>query len=158
MKVTLGPFACSCLRDQVDPSLSRAAEVAMSRYADRIDANDELPAPPAFFARAAAPVGGAELELAVEPEIEAALIGEALRCDVPLELIVDQAVFACVREFEESDPAIAAEERLGRLRYGDDAFSKDSRECQGRPIHAGRALAGGNHDCDAGSRGRLGDG
>jgi hypothetical protein len=150
LKVTLGPFACSCLRDRVGSSLPRAAELAVSRYADRIESDEALP-PPTFL-DGAEPKGedGAELELALAPAVEATLADEARRREVPIETIVDQAIFALVAELESEGTAPRVQERSDRPRYGDDARgSEDPRECEGRPVQAGNA-ADGERGCAPG--------
>jgi hypothetical protein len=152
VKVTVGPFACSCLRGRVGSSLPRAAELAVSRYADRIERNEALP-PPAFLAGSEPEEkDGAELELALAPAVEATLADEARRRDVPIETIVDQAIFALVTELEAGGTGVGAQERNGAPRYGDDArSSEDPRECEGRPVQAGHA-AGGDRGCAPGGR------
>lgn len=113
MKIKLGEFASASLRDRFGDQLSTAAETAVTRYADSFDSAAPPLDPPRFLADSPPGSAGTELELAIEPDVEATLIDAARRCDVSLDRIVTHAVFVLLADLDASAgtaPAPRAEE------------------------------------------------
>jgi hypothetical protein len=106
LKVVLGQFARSSLEERFGPDLSGSAREAVGRYARRLDSGVEpLPLPPFSTGPGSGEAAGAEFELAVVPEVEAALETEALEQAVPLERIVSHAVLVYLADLDA--PAVA---------------------------------------------------
>lgn len=103
MKVALGTFACFCIEARFGPDPAAAVQAALRHYARRLkSAKAPLPVPPFF--RAAEPDGsGMEFELAVEPEVEAALEDAARAQEVQVEQLVPHAVFVYLADMDSAD-------------------------------------------------------
>lgn len=102
MKVALGAFACSCIEDRLGVDLPTGLEQALRHYVRRLG-SATTPVPFPGFAREQDSDGGAtELELPVEPEIEAALVKESRAQSVPMEQLLNHAVFVYLADLDSS--------------------------------------------------------
>jgi hypothetical protein len=105
MKVALGTFACFCIEARFGPDPAPTVEAALRHYTRRLR-SAKPPLPPPAFSRAAAPDGsGAEFELALEPEVQAALEEEARAQAVQVEQLIAHAVFVYLADLDSADEA-----------------------------------------------------
>lgn len=105
MNVALGKFACFCIEARFGADLAAGVQVALRHYVRHLES---ARAPIAFpgFCRGQTPDGsGAEFELAVEPEIQAVLEGEARKQAVQVEQLLVHAVFVYLAGLDSAFPA-----------------------------------------------------
>lgn len=157
MKVTLGTFASSCLEERFGEQAPLAAEAAVRQYADRVESQAPPVDVPPFLDGSLPTPGGTEIDLAVQPEVEATLRGEASRCEVPVERIVNHAVFILLSDLEPQPrgrTAIVVEEAATAPRYGGDArrFDDSLASCEGRPAQPRGVLVRSDRDRLGGGR------
>jgi hypothetical protein len=100
MKVALGTFACFCIEARFGPDPAAGVQAALRHYTRRLKSS-KVPLPPPRFSRFATPDGsGAEFELDVEPDIQAALEEEARDKSVPVEQLLVHAVFVYLADLD----------------------------------------------------------
>ncbi len=105
MKVALGTFACLSIEARFGPDPVPTVEAALRHYTRRLkSAKPPLPLP-AFARRAAADGSGAEFELAVVPEVQAALEEEAKAQAVQVEQLIAHAVLVYLADLDSTDEA-----------------------------------------------------
>ncbi|MGA8746083.1 MAG: hypothetical protein WB507_09485 [Solirubrobacterales bacterium] len=103
MKVALGTFACFCIEARFGPDPTAAVQAALRHYTRRLkSAKAPLPLP-TFFRSPGSDGLGAEFDLAVDPEVEAALEDEARVQKVPVEQLVPHAVFVYLADLDSAD-------------------------------------------------------
>ena len=106
MKVALGTFACFCIEARFGPDPAPTVQAALRHYTRRLkSAKPPLPLP-AFSRPNSAPDGsGAEFDLAVEPEVQAALEEEAQAQAVRVEQLIAHAVFVYLADLDSAEEA-----------------------------------------------------
>jgi hypothetical protein len=102
MKVAIGTFAHSCIEAHFGLDLATGVRAALRSYARGLESASPPVAFPDFRAARPAESPAVELELAVEPEVEAAIEREARRRRVRVEQLLDHAVFVYLATAEES--------------------------------------------------------
>jgi hypothetical protein len=100
VKFVLGKFACFCLETRFGSDVPIGAQAALRHYTRRLKSQKEPVAVPSFYLGQAPDGAEAELDLAVEPEIEALLENEAQRQAVPVERLLAHAVFVYVADLD----------------------------------------------------------
>lgn len=102
MKVVLGTFACFCIENQLGLDLSTGLQQALRHYSRRLESATKPVALPGFSSDQASDGQAAEFELPVEPEIEAMLMRESRAQEVPIEQLLDHAVFVYMADLDAS--------------------------------------------------------
>ena len=159
MRVSIGKFSRAGIEAGFGPDVSAGAEAALRDYALRLESSESPPGLPPFAPEAAeADAAVLELDLAVPPEVEESLIGEARERGVPVERIVAHAiyVFLADRDAAAGEGSEQAQEDPAARRYLDDALptSKESEPSgRGASPRGHRSLPRGLWD-----RGRSGGG
>ncbi len=93
MRVVLGKFARSCIEAHLEPDPATTIQLALRAYAVRLESTMVPIAPPRFCRGQLPDRSAAAFELAVEPEVQAALEEEARRHAVRVEQLLAHAVF-----------------------------------------------------------------
>lgn len=104
MKVVLGTFACFCIENRLGLDLATGLQHALRHYVRRLE-SARRPVPLPAFSCDRVPAeerGAAEFELAVEPEVEAALLRESRAQEVSIEQLFDHAVFVYLADLDSS--------------------------------------------------------
>lgn len=124
LKVALGEFARSSLEASFGSDLESGAQAAVRHYARRLRSRRPPPPFPAFLPGPDDPDSAAvELELCVAADVEATLVGEADRWQVPLERIVASAVLLYLADIDAAGAPseVGPREDPALRRYGDSA-------------------------------------
>ncbi|HEX8959449.1 MAG TPA: hypothetical protein VF770_06465 [Solirubrobacterales bacterium] len=102
MKVVLGTFACFCIENRLGLDLSTGLQQALRHYARRLESATTPVALPRFSRDQVSDGQASEFELPVEPEIEAMLMRESRAQEVPIEQLLDHAVFVYMADLDSS--------------------------------------------------------
>lgn len=135
MKVALEPFARTCIESVFGRDLTAGTEAAVRYYANRL-ASERKPelvptflVPTSLWDRDLVPTSlcdeeaetqtdtDVEFEVTVPAEVEAALAAEAVRNQVPMERIVDHAVFVYAADLDAAAGEVKAKEAKTSSRY-----------------------------------------
>jgi hypothetical protein len=100
VKIVLGKFACFCLKTRFEADFGTGIQVALSHYVCRLKSQRAPIAVPTFYGSAPFDGEKAELELAVEPEIQETLTREARRQEVPVSRLLTHAVFVYIADLD----------------------------------------------------------
>lgn len=93
MRVSLGTFACSCIKAHFGGDVSTVVETALDRYAERLESRSQgLPVPRFWFERSEAEIP-VEFDVPVSPWKRQLLGAEARKQGLPVEQLLTHAVF-----------------------------------------------------------------
>jgi predicted HicB family RNase H-like nuclease len=99
MKITLCTFTRTGAEAELGPDLAATVRAALCDYSRKLRSGREPIAPPQF--RASVGLGkSAELELAVDPDVEAALEREATRQGIALDALATHSVLVYLAELD----------------------------------------------------------
>jgi hypothetical protein len=108
MKISLGKFACSSVREQIGPDLQAAVQTALFHYVIKL----KLGRPPVTVPRGLSPEQAEDpeivFELGVDAETEELLSREAERQGTTLDVLATHSVFVYLAELDllmEASPA-----------------------------------------------------
>lgn len=100
--MALGTFACFCIENRLGVDLSTGLEQALRHYARRLESAKKPAPPPEFLRDRVLYDKAAELELPVEPEVEAALVRESRAQRVSMDQLFAHAVFVYLADLDSS--------------------------------------------------------
>jgi hypothetical protein len=125
LKVALEPFARTCIESVFGQDLSAGTEAAVRYYANRLESERQPELVPTFLVPTflwddeteTHSDADVEFEVTVPAEVEATLAAEARRNDVPMERIVDHAVFVYAADLDAAAEKVKAKEAKTSPRY-----------------------------------------
>jgi hypothetical protein len=104
VKVALGKFACFCIETRFGSDLHGGVRAALRFYVRSLESALTPIAVPAFYLHLDRAPGASavEFDLAVEPEVETALVEEARRQAVGMQQLLTHAVFVYLADLDAS--------------------------------------------------------
>ena len=102
MKIVLGKFACFCIENRFGSDLRGGVQAALRFYARSLESATIPIAIPAFCVDETLKSSQMEFDLAVEAEVEAALVKEARRQAVGMRQLLTHAVFVYLANLDAS--------------------------------------------------------
>jgi hypothetical protein len=102
MKIALGKFACFCIETRFGSDLRGGVQAALRFYTRSLESATTPIAVPAFCMDRARESSEVEFDLAVEAEVEAALVREAHRQAVGMRELLTHAVFVYLADLDTS--------------------------------------------------------
>lgn len=132
MKVALEPFARTCIESVFGQDLSAGTEAAVRYYANRLESERQPELVPTFLVPTFLGDGeteahsdaDVEFEVTVPAEVEAALAAEARRNQVPVERIVDHAVYVYAADLDAAEDGVKVKEARTSPRYRVHAYTR----------------------------------
>jgi hypothetical protein len=105
MKIALGRFACFCIETRFGSDLRGGVQAALRFYTRSLESAMPPIAVPAFYfyLDRTSESYEVEFELAVDPEVEAALVKEASRQTVGMQQLLTHAVFVYLADLVRSE-------------------------------------------------------
>jgi hypothetical protein len=102
MRIVLGKFACFCVENRFGSDLRGGVQAALRFYARSLKSATAPIAVPAFCVDRAPESSEVQFDLAVEAEVEAALVKEARRQAVGMRELLTHAVFVYLASLDAS--------------------------------------------------------
>jgi hypothetical protein len=102
VKLTLGTFACLCIETKLGLDLATGLEQAIRHYARRLESATQPVPFPRFLRGISREGAGTEVDVPLEPEIEAMLLRTSRAEEVPIKQLAAHAVFVYLADLEAS--------------------------------------------------------
>lgn len=110
MRVALGTFARSGIESHFGEEVAAGVQAALLHYTRRLRSSRKPVAFPRFQRGVTSEMSGLDLELPIDPSMEAALRHEVLRQGVSIESLAEHAVLVYLADLDAAaipDPAVA---------------------------------------------------
>lgn len=100
MKISLGTFLRFGIESELGADLASSVRTALGHYSDKVHSGQATEGPPRFLAGPEDPDNGYRLDLALDPEVEAALEREAARQGIDVSTLVNHSLHAYLADLD----------------------------------------------------------